>query len=83
MRRLPRQWWSAASSLCAVLVALLVPKCPLCVAAYLACLGVGTAAVHTAALFVRPLLFAFLGVSVSLLTLGLWRSRRSRPCCHR
>ena len=54
---------AAASSL----AVLLLPKCPLCVAAYLTGLGVSTGAAYGAAPFVRPL--AYLLATVSWLAL--------------
>lgn len=74
------------SSALATLGLLLLPKCPLCVAAYLVSLGAGAEAAHDAAPWVRP--FAWLLVLGALCAFGfaLWRARRAsrRPparCC--
>lgn len=79
-------WRRAASSAGATLGLLLLPKCPLCVAAYLASVGVGVQAAHSAAPFVRPLAWLLLLAALSALALGLRRARRSsrpqaRHCC--
>jgi hypothetical protein len=73
------------SSLGAAIVALLVPKCPMCVAAYLASLGLGAGVSHSAAPFVRPVAFTIAGVAALALALGAWRigRRRAAPCCRR
>jgi hypothetical protein len=68
----------AVSSLGATLALLLVPKCPLCVAAYLASLGIGAEAATSAAPLVRPLAWLLMALAVSALGIGLWRSRRDR-----
>lgn len=69
----------AAGSLVAGLLALLVPKCPLCVAAYLAGLGLGAAASRDAAPFVRPVAYTIAGLAALALVLALLRRRRG--CC--
>ena len=82
----PELMGPAASSFGAALVALLVPKCPLCVAAYLASFGLSAAAARGAAAFVRPFALALAGLAFAALALGVWRSleRRKRPgCCSR
>lgn len=50
-----RRTSGAASSLAGLLSLVLLPKCPLCIAAYLAGLGLGTGAAAFAAPLVRPL----------------------------
>ena len=82
-RKAPELLGRATSSFGAALLALLVPKCPLCIAAYLAALGLGATAAHSAALFVRPVVFTLAGVALLALVLGVWRSRhrRTAPSC--
>jgi len=77
-----------ASSLGALLAAALVPKCPLCVAAMLAALGLGTASASVLAPVVRPLVFGFAIVAAAVLARSEWRRLRARragapapPCC--
>lgn len=83
IRRTPELLGRAVSSVGAALVAALVPKCPLCVAAYLTSFGLGAGASHSAAPFVRPFGFTVAGVAALALVLGVWRSRRrrARGCC--
>jgi hypothetical protein len=66
------------SSLGAALGLALLPKCPLCVAAYLASLGVGADLAGRAAPVVRPLVVAVLAVALLALVAGV---RRRRSCC--
>ncbi|HEX7450759.1 MAG TPA: hypothetical protein VF294_00660 [Polyangiaceae bacterium] len=69
--------WRALRSLSwlgTALGALLVPKCPLCVAAALSLLGVNAVAASSAAPLIRPLSFA---VSVAFLLCVLRSERRS------
>jgi hypothetical protein len=83
-RKAPELLGRAASSFGAALLAVLVPKCPLCIAAYLATFGLGATAAHGAALFVRPIVFTLAGVALFSLALGAWRSRKRRAtpsCC--
>src|SRR5688572_4110230 len=82
-RKAPELLGRAASSVGAALLAVLVPKCPLCVAAYLTSLGLGAAASHSAAPFVRPAAFMLAAVSLIVLALGVWRrhKRRTAPSC--
>ncbi|HVY28732.1 MAG TPA: hypothetical protein VHB79_19385 [Polyangiaceae bacterium] len=82
----PLPWRRATSSIFAMLGLLLMPKCPLCVAAYLVSLGVGVEAAHSAAPFVRPLAWLLVLAALAALGLGLWRARsRTRSaaaaCC--
>jgi len=70
----------AASSVCAGLGLVLLPKCPLCVAAYLIGLGVSAGAAHGAAPFIRPIAWLLALAASSALAAGLWRSRtRATP----
>lgn len=63
-----KKWWRGASG-CAgsgILLALL-PKCPLCLAAYLG-LWMGTGWAMSLAHWTRPLLFAVLAISIASLS---------------
>jgi hypothetical protein len=74
----------AAAAIATVIAAVLLPKCPVCIAAYLAALGLGAGAAHGAAPFVRPVVFAVASFAAVALVLGLWRVRRGRAaerCC--
>jgi hypothetical protein len=55
------------------LLAMLVPKCPLCLVAYLSLFGVGLGAASVASALLRPL-----GVGLAALALGLILVRRAR-----
>ena len=69
--------WRALRSLSwlgTALGALLVPKCPLCIAAALSLLGMNAVAASSAAPLIRPLSF---GVSVAFLLFVLRSERRS------
>ena len=77
-----------ASSLGTLLAAAFVPKCPLCVAAMLSAIGVGTGAASTIAPVVRPLMFGLALAALALLVRSEWRRLRARragtsspPCC--
>lgn len=84
MRRTPELLRRGAASFAAASFAVLVPKCPVCVAAWLAGLGLGAGVSRGAAPFVRPLAFAVAGVAVMALMLGLRRRTRRRACgCRR
>jgi hypothetical protein len=68
----------AASSLGALVSLVFVPKCPLCVAAYLMSLGAGAGAAAWAAPLIRPLALALGVTAFTALLVGAWRGRR-RP----
>lgn len=67
-------------SLAASLGLVLLPKCPLCIAAYLMSLGVGTQAASAAAPLLRPLAGLVIAAAVIALIVSL-RRRRPAPCC--
>ena len=68
-----------AASLGTIVAAALVPKCPLCVAAMLSALGVGSAAAGAIAPAVRPVVFTLAALAVALLARLEWRRlRRAR-----
>lgn len=58
--------------------AILVPKCPLCIAAYLTLCGVGAGWAAVVAPVVRPAAFALSVVSLAALVVTIVRRRRSR-----
>jgi hypothetical protein len=59
------------------LAAALLPKCPLCIAAYLSAIGVGTAAAHTLAPLLFPLGIGLVAISLALLAIVAVRHRRA------
>ena len=63
------------TSVAAGAAALLVPKCPLCVAAMLAALGVGTSVASALAPLVRPIAFLLLAAAVVGVAVSTWRRR--------
>ncbi len=73
---------SAASVLCAVLL----PKCPMCIAAWLSILGIGVGTGAAVGLVLRPLAIA-LAVTMAATILASWlRARgtaRGDCCSHR
>jgi hypothetical protein len=74
----------AAASLGATLTVALLPKCPLCIAAYFTAFGIGASASGTAALFVRPAVGLLGLIALSASAVGAWRSRQRRQpptCC--
>jgi hypothetical protein len=73
----------AASTLGALLSLVLLPKCPLCIAAYLTSLGFGVSASAFAAPLVRPLAAALAATAFVALGYGLWRHQRRAPGCWR
>ena len=66
----------ALSSAGTLVLAALVPKCPLCVAAALSACGLGASAASAVAPAVRPVAFAL--VAVATITLVLFAVRRIR-----
>ena len=81
---------SPASSLAALLSLVFLPKCPLCIAAYLAGLGLGTGAAAFAAPLVRPLAVVLALMAGAALLRSGWRyyrrdarapGSRSTNCC--
>src|SRR5258708_4079673 len=60
------------------LMLLLLPKCPLCVGAYLMGLGISASVASSAAPFVRPVAFLLATISWLALLGALWRSRKRR-----
>jgi hypothetical protein len=73
---------SAATSIGAFTLAALVPKCPLCVAAMLSAAGVGAAAAHSLAPFLRTGAFAIAFLAIVACVWIEWRRPR-RACCKR
>ena len=71
---------SALASLCTGIVAALVPKCPLCITAWLSVIGVGTGVGGTMALLLGPALWGItlLLVAAALLRLAGRVQRRNR-----
>ncbi len=65
-----------AASLGTIALAALVPKCPLCVAAMLSALGMGSAAAFAIAPAVRPVVFTLAALAVALLARLEWRRLR-------
>ena len=71
-----------AGALGSVIVAAIVPKCPLCVAAALSAAGVSVGIAQSVAPYLRISMFVIAG---SLTVMALWRLRH-RPkqlCCSR
>jgi len=71
-----RMWLTAGPGL---VLTVLAPKCPLCVAAYLAWLGLGTSVAQFAVPLMRPVGFALLAFAVAAHLL----SRRALRCCQK
>jgi hypothetical protein len=67
-----------ASSLGTLLAAAFVPKCPLCVAAMLSALGVGTASASVLAPVVRPAVFTLAAAALVVLAWTEWRRLRAK-----
>lgn len=55
------------------MLAMLAPKCPLCLAGYLAAFGIGSAAARSVAPFLLPMGIVFLVASVAMF--GLYRAK--------
>lgn len=72
----PGQAGGAASSLAALLGLLLVPKCPLCVAAYLASLGLSAGLAAAAAPLIRPFAWALCAAALAAVAWA-WLKRPS------
>lgn len=74
----------AAPASGAALLALLIPKCPLCVTAWLAAFGMSAGAASVTASFARPLLLVVAAVAVARLAVASWRRRHVHAavnCC--
>jgi len=82
---------STSASLGTVLLVALMPKCPLCVAAALTAIGLGTSLASGLSPFVRPLVFALLAVTAAFAAYAWYPSVRRhrvkdvspprRSCC--
>ncbi|WP_394831359.1 hypothetical protein LVJ94_33100 [Pendulispora rubella] len=57
-------------------LAMIAPKCPLCLAGYLAFLGLGGAAARSIAPFLLPMAIVFLVASVAMF--GIYRAKSDR-----
>jgi len=76
MRSGERHSWGmtgAATSIATAIAAALVPKCPLCIAAALSAFGLGAAAAHGVAPWLRPLAFA---LAASVAVSAAWAAQR-------
>jgi hypothetical protein len=71
---------SGSASIGAIVVAALIPKCPLCVAAALSAIGVGATVGSSLAPIARPIGFALAAVALVASGIGEWRRRRRRAC---
>jgi hypothetical protein len=86
-----RSAWVARriSLLGSTLIVALLPKCPLCIAAYLAAFGLSASAAGAAALLVRPAAWSLAAMAVGAFVFAGWRARKmtSQPvatdadCC--
>jgi hypothetical protein len=72
----PRVLSSAARAAAATLGVALLPKCPLCIAAYLTSFGLGSAAAAVAAPLLRPFAWLLAGASFLALAGSAWRKLR-------
>lgn len=70
----------ASASIGAIVVAVLIPKCPLCIAAWLSAIGVGATLGLTLAPVVRPSVIALAVLALVVVARGEWRRRRRRLC---
>ncbi len=72
-----------ATSLVGLLAVAVVPKCPVCITAWLVTLGLGAGAAQASAPFVRPAAWVVMSTAILALALGVWsnirRPRRSPP----
>lgn len=68
----------AGRTLAATLGLILLPKCPLCVAAYLVGLGLSSGAAAFAAPLVRPLAWVFVVATCAGLAFGAWKRHAQR-----
>lgn len=60
---------------------MLLPKCPLCVAAYLVSLGIGAELANRTAVLARPLAAVALALAVVALVAAVARRRRAACGC--
>jgi hypothetical protein len=67
------------SSLGAGLGAVLLPKCPLCVAAVLSSLGLGATAAGLLAVVLRPAVFTLAGAGLVVVAWAAWRAHARAP----
>lgn len=68
--------WQSNAAIGSTLIAVAVPKCPLCLIGVASAIGLGTL-VDSA--WLRPLTLAFLGTAVLMLTLTAYRRRSYAP----
>jgi hypothetical protein len=80
MRGEGSRWWLGSGAGLG-LVALLLPKCPLCLASYLALVGVGTAAGITIAELAAPAVVVLAVTLVGAAMISWARDRRRTPTC--
>jgi threonine/homoserine efflux transporter RhtA len=78
---LRRRVGTAITSLGTIVVAALVPKCPLCIAAALSVAGCGAAAAGRIAPLVRPLGLVFALVAMVVFARYEWRRRQRAVRC--
>lgn len=79
-REAARRATSALTSVFAVVLATLIPKCPLCVAAALSAIGIGTTLGSAVAPIVRPFGFALAVVVMLVAARREWRRPTSSSC---
>ena len=77
---LARRIGGSAVSVATIFGTLLIPKCPLCVAAALSTFGLGVAAADWLAPFVRVFGFALGALALLGVVYFEWRRRRLAPC---